>query len=360
MKYWFIVGTAAELIKMYPVIKSAEERGLNWDIIQSGQSNKNFWKQAQDFNLPKTKIKSILGKTEDLKRSSEALKWFLSALTIGLYNIKKLVRESRIKGEQQTFLVHGDTLTTLVGALVGRILDVKLVHVEAGMRSGNFISPFPEEICRRLVTRLVDWHMCPDTNAQNNLMREGISKGVVVTNSNTVVDALQLAGKTNASERPYVIFNIHRFENLHSDKSWNRILDLIFVVAKKYRVVFVLMPSTREKIDNDGIVKMKIQEAGIELKDRLPFMEFCRLLNACEFIVTDGGSNQQECHYLGKPCLIMRNVTESIEGINGCCVLSCFQEETIQNFIENYEKFKRPTAFPEKRPTDIIWESILK
>lgn len=360
MKYWFIIGTAAELIKMYPVIKSADERGLNWDIILSGQSNVNFWKQAVDFGLNEEKIKIILNESHDLKKSSEALKWFLTALTFGLYKIKKLVGASRNKGELQTFFVHGDTLTTLLGAMVGRILDVKIVHVEAGMRSGNLISPFPEEICRRIVSRLAHWHMCPDTNANNNLMREGISQGIVVTGSNTVVDALQIAGNSKDVEKPYVIFNIHRFENLHSGNSWGSIIELMMRVAKQHHVVFVLMPSTREKLDADGILKMKLQDAGIELKDRLPFMEFCRLLNGCEYIVTDGGSNQQECYYLGKPCLIMRSVTESIEGINGCCVLSCFKEETIQNFINNYQQYQRATAFPEKRPTDIIWESILK
>lgn len=360
MKYWFVIGTAAELIKMYPVIKSAEERGLNWEIILSGQSNKNFWRQARDFGLPEQKIRTILLRSDDLRRSSEALKWFLSALTLGLYNTKKMISESRLKGEHQTFFVHGDTLTTLLGTIIGRILDVKIVHVEAGMRSGNWFSPFPEEICRRIVSRLVHWHMCPDINAQNNLMREGVTKGIVVTNSNTVVDALQLAGTGDLPDRPYVIFNIHRFENLHSEKIWRRILDLMLVVAKKFHVIFVLMPSTREKIESDGIVKRKIQDAGIELVDRLPFMEFCRLLNSCEFIVTDGGSNQQECHYLGKPCLIMRSVTESIEGINGSCVLSCFRDEVIQSFIENYKSYQRPSAFPMTRPTDIIWESILK
>lgn len=360
MNFWFVIGTAAELIKVYPLIDEAARRGLSWHIILTGQSSTNFWNQARDFSLPESKIIEISRSGKDLKNSLMAMRWFFKAVLINSFRLRTIIRDkSGLElGQKDYFIVHGDTLSTLVGAIYGTLYRLKIVHVEAGMRSHNWKSPFPEELSRRIVSQLAKYHMAPDENAKKNLLNEGISQNVVVTGGNTVVDAIQLAMSTPLKSS-YVLVNIHRFENLNSSKRWDSIMKLLFEVAKKNQIIFVMMPNTEEKINLDKKLKEKLIQSDIKLIARLPFKEFVNLLEGAEFVLSDGGSNQQECHYIGKPCLILRDLTESIEGIGGACVISKFDPTIIENFLKNYKQFARPLAFPLKRPTDIIFENLL-
>lgn len=347
MKLWFVVGTAAELIKLWPLIHEAEVRKTPWTILLTGQSNQNFWKQAEDFQLTKENIMVCLEGQSDLRNARMALAWFLRAVC-SLPGVKL--------DQADRWIVHGDTLSTLVGTLWGRRLGARIVHIEAGMRSHKWWSPFPEELSRRMVSCMAHAHMTPDENAAQNLANEGITHDVIVTGGNTVVDSLALALKGDPKTKPYVLANVHRFENLHSTDRWNSIVDLILSVAARERVVFVLMPPTQELLRRQPLVREKLLNAKVELLDRLPFREFSQLLEGAQYVLSDGGSNQQECHYLGKPCLVMRDVTESLEGIGGSCVLAKFDPAITNDFLNDPQKFARPRAFPAARPTKIIFD----
>lgn len=355
MTYWFVLGTAAELIKIYPLIDEASKRKINWSIIQTGQSVENFSKQLRDFQISNDNIFNLSKNSSDLKTSVQALCWFIKTIIFDFRRIK-LKLKNKIAKDDYIF-VHGDTLSTLLGGVLGRILGLKIIHIEAGMRSHNWRSPFPEELTRRMVSKLAHYHMTPDENAKKNLANEGITENVFLTNGNTIVDSLQLF--SNKIEKGnYIVANVHRFENLMSNDNWTKIISLICETAKNYKVKFVLMPNTIEKLKSDKNSKEKLVNAGVELIPRLPFKEFVHLMEGSLFVLSDGGSNQQECHYLGKPCLILRKVTESIEGIDGSCVLSKLDDKIITNFLKEYESFKRPSQFPSPRPTDIIFKNI--
>jgi len=358
---WFVLGTAAELIKIYSLIDEAERQQMSWRILLTGQSANNFRMQAQDFNIPNSQIIELNPAQGDLKNSLMALRWFFKAMLIRKATIRAKIKENTAPEitKKDFLFVHGDTLSTLIGTIYGKRLGLKIVHIEAGMRSHCWWAPFPEELSRRLVSRLAEFHMAPDENAANNLKNENITKNVTITGGNTVVDALQLALKNSkAPTRHYVIANVHRFENLHSESRWGQIVDLIIDVAKTQNVIFVLMPTTIELLEKDTVSKQRLIAAGVELKHRMPFKQFTELLHESLFVLSDGGSNQQECHYVGKPCLVLREITESIEGIGASCVLAKFNPEIIQDFLANYKTYMRPTAFPVKRPTDIIFESL--
>lgn len=353
MTLFFIVGTAAELIKIYPLIDEAQRQKKEWRLVSTGQSGKNLFVQIRDFQIPTDKIVELNPSNRDLKSFGMALRWFFKSLLWGSLTLKNKMKLS----SSDKFIVHGDTLSTLLGTLYGRYLGLEVVHVEAGMRSHNWRSPFPEEINRRIVSKLAHVHMCPDENAKKNLIEERISGKIIVTGGNTVLDALKLCQSQHNSEK-YVLLNFHRFENLGSGPRWDKIIDLSCQLGRKYKTIMVMMPNTEEKLSLDKVSRQKLLDAGVVLKARLPFKEFASLLGGSYFIVTDGGSNQQESFYLGRPCLIMRDVTESIEGIGSCCVLSQFKDDIIQNFLDNVENFRRPESFPEVRPTDIIFRSL--
>jgi UDP-N-acetylglucosamine 2-epimerase (non-hydrolysing) len=361
MTLWFVVGTAAELIKLYPIMNEAQQRGVHWRILLTGQSGKNFFNQANDFEISNSNIIELIKNKSDLKNSLMAMEWFLRALFVRVSTLSKRIEQAgKHKLEKNDYLiVHGDTLSTVIGSIYGVRLKLPIVHIEAGMRSHKWRSPFPEEISRRFVSRLATIHMAPDENAAQNLKREGILRNVFVTGGNTIVDSLKLAlNDLPYQNSPYVIANIHRFENLHSQKNWHQIINLLIQVAANYKVILVLMPNTENLLKNDTDSFQRLVQAGVVLQKRIPFRQFATLVQGATFVLSDGGSNQQECHYIGKPCLILRDITESLEGLGGSCVLSKFDPEIITNFITDPSLFIRETAFPKIRPTDIIFSRL--
>ncbi len=364
MALWFVLGTAAELIKVYPLIVEAQKRKLEWYVLTTGQSGLNFWKQYDDFSLSRAQATELFSAQEDLKSSKKAAQWFFQVLPKSKASILRKIQESfkTLPSKNDFWIVHGDTFSTLIGTVYGRRLGVPVVHVEAGMRSGHLLSPFPEELNRRFVSKLARYHMAPDENAAQNLYKEGIRKNVTVTNGNTVLDSLHTAIEhLKPSQLPsgeYVVTNFHRFENLGSSDRWNAMINVALAAAKKFPVYFVLQPNARHKIDNDLESKTRLEKAGVHIVDRMPFSRFMHLLHNSQYMISDGGSNQQECYYLGKPCLIMRDRTESIEGINSTCVISKFDQSIINEFMENPFKYQRDEVRPLKRPTDIIFESL--
>src|SRR5690606_39042805 len=141
-------------------------------------------------------------------------------------------------------------------------------------------------------------------------------------------------------QHDFVLANIHRYENLKSETYWEKIKLSLKYAAESYPVYLVVHPSTAKKIQKEKSGDF-FKRSGVNLIPRMPFHEFAHWLKACRYLITDGGSNQEECFYLGKPCLIMRKNTERQEGLGENCVLSRFDEATIKAFLEDPSKYKR-------------------
>lgn len=352
----FVTGTAAELIKIYPVIAMAQARGYGVRVVSTGQSRENFLMQYRDLQLDESLLSTMMPSEGDLGHASSALKWFIRALLVSAKTFK-----SGLLTREKTFVVvHGDTLSTLVGSLLARRAGLPIVHVEAGLRSPSLFNPFPEEINRRWVSRLASYHMAPDATAKNNLRTARVSGKVVVTRGNTLLDAVSMVGGVDAHRSaPYALVNIHRFENLNSAARWNVIVDTVVRAAAKTKLVFVMHPQTRHKLDHDPESLKKLTHPNIELRDRMPFSEFIGLLKGAQYLISDGGSNQEECSYLGKPCLILRERTERTEGLDTCCLLTRFEQPLIDRFLADPMQYKTPALAPSASPTSIILDSLI-
>ncbi|MBX3021560.1 MAG: UDP-N-acetylglucosamine 2-epimerase [Bdellovibrionales bacterium] len=340
----FILGTAAELIKVYPVIRLAREGGHSVRLIASGQSRENLLMQFRDFNLPESELLWLVQSHGDLEKSSSALKWFSRAMLVSTARARSLMPDGFV-------VVHGDTLSTLVGARLGRKIGLPVVHVEAGLRSASLFNPFPEEINRRLVSRRAAYHMAPDVTAEQNLKRAGVTGTIVNTGGNTLMDAVRLSGETARAKAPFALANIHRFENLNSPARWQTIIRSVLRASEKLPVVFVTHPQTRHKLSQNKEAQGLLENSRIEIRERMPFSQFIGLLKDADYLLTDGGSNQEECSYLGKPCLILRESTERVEGLDGCCVLSRFDEGVIEGFMSNPSGYERAPAFTSASPS---------
>lgn len=359
-----MVGTAAELIKIFPLISKAQREGRSWYLVSTGQNGKNLERQYQDFNLPEEKVIHLNPHPKDLRSGLQALFWLIRMLCYSPIRLPFACRSvtGNVPGKQDYWFVHGDTFTTLLGAILGRLFGLRVVHVEAGMRSGDLLNPFPEEANRRIVSRLAQFHMCPDEKAAEDLRREGIKGKIVVTGGNTVIDSLnttlEALSPSDLPKGPYALANIHRFENLANDERWSFMIDTLVEAAERHRIVLVLLPPTEAKLESDPESKKRLLAAGVELLPRQTFSRFMHMMHNADFIISDGGSNQQEAYYLGKPCLLLRKVTESREGIGTTCVLSEFDRSKVRHFLQDPNQFRGKRVVPQERPTDISYRSL--
>jgi UDP-N-acetylglucosamine 2-epimerase (non-hydrolysing) len=347
MKLWFVLGTAAELIKIYPLIREAGARGIPWKIVSTGQSPVGLVKQAADFAISPADLIAPVKSSRDLESSAAALKWFTMA-----WRTKPAWYDGGL------LVVHGDTLSTLVGAHWGEALSADVVHVEAGLRSPHLLSPFPEEINRRLVSKLAKFHMAPGPRAAENLREAGIEKGIVDTGGNTLADAIRMFAAPSEARGDFALVNIHRFENLRSPAKWKSILRTVEKAATGRPLIWVLHPQTKAKIKPKWRAKM--EASGVTFTDRLPFSVFIKQLSEAAFLISDGGSNQEECSYLGVPCLLMRNESERDEGLGENNILSRFDDEVIGRFLENPRAHARPPRWPARSPSAVIMDALAR
>ena len=350
-RIFFFIGTVAELIKLFPIMIELKNMAVPYEIISSGQNNITTSEILKIFELKDVHI--TLSNGVENKSAIRLFFWFL-----------KTYRNSRNRllpeiSEGDMVIIHGDTVSTVMGALLSRKLKARLIHIEAGLRSYNYLNPFPEEIDRVLATRFVNVAFCPNGWALRNMAKEnGITK--YSTEYNTLIDSLRyglsVAVKTKLINRlkgeKYFIFVMHRNENLADKPMVESITRIVEDEAIKMKCLFILHPVTKAIFDRYGILDRIHSNVNIIATDRLGYCEMVNILDNSQYILTDGGSNQEECFYLGIPCCILRKKTERIEGIGENAILSGNNLDSIKQFIENYHSYKRnkvvPTVIPSK------------
>lgn len=229
-------------------------------------------------------------------------------------------------------LVHGDTSTTFAGALSAFYHQVPVGHVEAGLRTYDKYSPFPEEMNRRLVTAIADLYFCPTKNNRDNLLKEGIEKGIFIT-GNTVIDALrttvrsdyvfatQKLNELDYANRKVILVTCHRREN-YGEPMKNIMLALRQIAEQNEDVELVypvhLSPVVREAVD------AYLRGAPrVHLIEPLPADEMHNIMERCYMVLTDSGGLQEEAPALGKPVLVMRRETERPEAVEAGTVKLC-------------------------------------
>ncbi len=337
---FFFIGTEAEFIKIFPVIIECRKRELPVEIIASGQNDIMSSELMGVICRPDI---LELSKEKDIKKSTVGLlQWFFRTYRTAGRKIREFY--TGVDFKNSFMVVHGDTISTLMGAYLGRKLEMKVAHVEAGLRSHHLLNPFPEEIDRLLTSRKARYHFAPGREPVQNLRK---AKGLVVdTKCNTILDSLRVAmqqknhSETGGEEEPYFVFVLHRQENLMNKKTATDILREIEKVAEHMKCIMIMHEITRVNMEKYGLLQEIENHPGMTPIPRMGYFRFMRLLNGAEFVMTDGGSNQEELHYMGKPCLILRTSTERSEGIGSNAVM-------YQGDIKNIELFYR--TYQEKR-----------
>lgn len=358
---YFFIGTTAELIKVAPIIKEFNKRGVEFKIITSGQNKIDFDALSGFIGG----LKPDISFREKVNKSSvlHFLIWTIRTFLLSLFLLNKEFKGLNKKNSY--FIIHGDTISSTMGALIGRIFRLKLVHIESGDLSFNLFEPFPEEICRSINIRLSDVLFTPNDWAKNNLKK---IKGIKInTYYNTLVESFLWAKslETNINvkkyKKYYVLF-MRRQEHVIFKKDWSRkILELVIKNSHpNLNCLIVSNPLITSIIDSK---KFKVFIKGnkkIKLISSLSYPNFMKLVSEAEFIATDGCTNQLESYLLGKPCLVLRDLTEQIEGLGKNVVLCKSDENIIKQFLLSYKKYNRRHPSIKTRPSKIIVDYLMK
>ena len=310
-----ILGTRPEAIKMAPVVQELHRHARFVPmVVSTGQHGELFDRALAEFGL-----------AADVRLKIDRVDGSLAELTGSVLTATdELLRERA----PHAVLVHGDTTTAMAAGLAAFYRRVPLVHVEAGLRSGNRWAPYPEEINRRTASLLADLHLAPTASARWNLLAEGVDAARIVVTGNTVVDAVRLtAGAAAAAHsgegplsaaldrepRKVLLFTLHRRE------SWgepaHRAARAVSEAADRHPDMLVVACAHANPALATTLTAALGARDNVLWSGPQPYAAFLRLIGRAHLVVTDSGGVQEECASLGTPSLVLRETTERVEGV---------------------------------------------
>ena len=324
IKVMSIFGTRPEAIKMAPLVKELERRKEIESIVCVTAQHRQMLDQVlETFNIKPDYDLNIM-------KQGQSLSEITSRALTGLESVIKDVKPDIV-------LVHGDTTTTFAGALATFYNQVAIGHVEAGLRTYDKYSPFPEEMNRQMVDCMTDLYFAPTTISKENLLKEDIQEEKIFVTGNTAIDAMSTTVKNDYTHpelewikpnEKMILLTAHRRENL--DEPMRHIFKAIRRIVDEFDDVKVIYP-----IHLNPLVRNVANEvfAGcdkVKLIEPLEVFDFHNFQNKSYIILTDSGGIQEEAPSLGKPVLVLRDTTERPEGISaGTLKLVGTDEETI-------------------------------
>lgn len=360
MSIAMVAGTTAEIIKLAPVMKELRARGLTYRLWSTDQHVAGVRETLDNLELPQPDRHLVAPRRRaHIAASRQVPGWVLAVLGGALRQRRAL--KADLRGDAPVVIVHGDTFTTVLGALIGRFLGARVAHVEAGMRSGDLRHPFPEELNRRIVARLATLHFAPSDREVQNLRRERARGSVIDTGANTAVDALR-SMLEQAPDEPglpprFGLVTLHRFELVTNKVEFDKILRVLAACAtRETPLLMVAGQAERTKIAEWGLESLF--GGDFRLLPKRPYAEFLPLVRAADFVVTDSGGLQQECAVLGKPVAVHRERTESHQGLGENVVLTKLDTRVVQRFVADWERYARPSTLDVYHPSRIVVDAL--
>lgn len=341
---YILIGTKAQFIKMAPVMLALENRVAPYCVVDLSQHGKLGMEMLRSFGI-QPQVVTPFPRERSVDSILEGLAWIFSSLLPLIYGARYIKKRFFQFGDG-VVLVHGDTMSTLIGVLLARRASLPVALIEAGLRSGKLFSPFPEEFIRRIVERFSNMLFAPGESEHQELARKFPAKQVTNTTYNTGRDALMLmmdrANDTDTASIPIV--TLHRLETLSSKRRLESAMDMVSGLAKRAgKLRFVLHPATERALRKYQLLERLISSDHILCETLQPYHIFAHYLASAPFIITDGGSIQEEASYLYKPCIVLRDRTERDHGIGTTARLSSWKLEEDWIFL-NEKVHERPEA----------------
>lgn len=327
IKVLTVFGTRPEAIKMAPVVLSLQQaEGIESLVCVTAQHRQmldqvlNLFEIRPDYDL-------------DLMAPNQDLFDITAKVLLGLRTVLRAAKPDIV-------LVHGDTTTCFAAGLATFYENIKLGHVEAGLRTGNLRAPFPEEANRTLVGRLADFHFAPTQSSKNNLLAEGVPESKIIVTGNTVIDALLIVRDKVIAipqnewmakfgdglyqtvinpNRKFILITGHRRENF--GQGFIDLCNAIKELAVNHLDWDLVYPVHLNPNVQKPVYEILKNLSNVYLIDPLDYEPFVWMMNQCDLILTDSGGIQEEGPSLGKPVLVMREVTERPEAVDAGTVL---------------------------------------
>lgn len=357
------IGTKAQYIKMVPLLRHMDAAGVGYRLIDSGQHAELAASLRGELGVREPDLR--MGTGTDVVTIAQALRW-----SFGLAG--RLLARSRLRNEvfaglDGVCVVHGDTPSTLLGALMAKRAGMSVAHVEAGLRTFRWFHPFPEEIVRVLTGRMSDILFAPGPEAASNLRKTAVKGRVVEQSANTVLEAVRdvLGARWEALEQVHdrggaepgapaspAVVTMHRVENLYRRSRRSALVEVVTDLAADGPVRWVVHGPTEQTLA--GRVRTRLVDAGVELVPLLGYREFLTSLAAAPFVITDGGSIQEECALLGVPTLVWRDRTDRPDGLGENVVLSHYDATIVADFLNDPQLHRRRPRPLELSPSEQI------
>lgn len=323
---YLIIGTKAQFIKMAPIAILMQNSGLRFIIVDLGQHS----------DITNT-IVGQFGITAPIIRPTEAtgsVSSYLAGLGWLWRHFKVLTSRSRLtsifeSSEKSIALIHGDTASTLIGLFYAKRLKMDVGLVEAGLTSGRLLDPFPEEMIRRIAERHSDMLFYPGDEPGRNLKNRNLKAVLINTKYNTGLDAMRIARSITPENGELhdfsVLCTLHRLETISSRPRLRQAIAHVLALSDILgKTLFLLHQPTLRALKKFRLMNMLESRDSVTLQPLVPYPEFIGLLEQARYVLTDGGSVQEEASYLGKPCLILRRRTERPHGLGKTAFLASF------------------------------------
>ena len=354
MKILSVVSTRPEIIKMAPVIKEIEKKGIDHTFVTTGQHYELllFDKIIEDLGLPHPDYNLTIGSGTP-------------GLHIGLGML--LIEKVLDKEKPDTVLSQGDTNSVLAAALAAHKNHYLFGHIEAGLRNYDFW--MPEESNRRLVDHISNFLFAPTGLSKSNPLKENIPEERIYVTGNTVVDAIMqhlplaerksdIMKKVDLVERNYILLTYHRAENTTKEKL-QVFIDIVQAIANKgHLLVYPIHPRTKNFLKLYGLLTKLKKVENLIITDPLGYLDFLIVMKNTRLILTDSGGLQEEGTVLKVPVLVMRNNTERPEALGKGCELVGLDKNKILSLVDNPPKPAKKSPFGDgkasKRIVDIL------
>jgi UDP-N-acetylglucosamine 2-epimerase (non-hydrolysing) len=348
-----VLGTRPEIIKMSPIVRTCERRGLDFFILHTGQHYSYNMDRAffEQLGLPEAKYNLDVGSGSHAEQTGRML-----------MRIERILLDEK----PSIVLVEGDTNTVLAGALAAHKLGMRVGHVEAGLRS--YDRRMPEEINRVLADHCSDYLFAPTENSRRILLGEGIPEKNIFVTGNTIVDAVHQNLKMteeskalethNLREGGYFLVTLHRQENVDDERVFSSIVEGLEAVSDEFDepVVYPVHPRARKMMDGFKL------NPRIMLLDPVDYLSFLKLEKGAKLILTDSGGVQEEACILRVPCVTLRDNTERPETVEvGANVIAGTKPEKILEATRRMVMKKRSwgNPFGEGNSGEIIVDLIM-
>lgn len=365
LKVMSIFGTRPEAIKMAPLVKALERSERVESLVCVTAQHREMLDQVLGI------FEIVPNYDLDIMKDRQSITGITTRVLEGL---EEVMRDAK----PDIVLVHGDTTTTFAGALAAFYNKVKIGHVEAGLRTYNKHEPFPEEMNRVLTTSLADLHFAPTFKAKENLLREGVNEEIIFVTGNTAIDALKLTlddahvfeeavlNSIDFHNSRVIAVTAHRRENL--GEPLEEICHAISHIVEQYSDVEIVYPVHMNPVVRETVNSILGSHPRIHLIDPVNIKDMHNLLSKSYMVMTDSGGLQEEVPSMGKPVLVLRNVTERPEGVEaGTLKLAGTNKDTIVRLAqelldspENYNEMAKATnPFGDGQASERIVRAVL-